>query len=109
MIIEFLQVLFLLLISHSVCDYPLQGDYMARAKNRNSKDGEGVWKMVLLSHALIHAGGVFLVTQSYTLSIFQAVSHYFIDLLKCDNRISCKADQYLHYLVMFIISIGYIL
>jgi hypothetical protein len=53
--------LFWLLVLHALADYPLQGDYLSRAKRRNS-GFDLPWWMALLWHAFIHAGAVALVT-----------------------------------------------
>lgn len=98
-------LLFLLIGSHMVCDYALQSDFIANAKNHNSDVGKLYWKFVLPAHGFIHAMGVYIVTQSLYASIFQLVTHCVIDYLKCDNKISFNVDQWLHITVMFIISI----
>ncbi len=30
----FIEILFWLFVAHAVCDYPLQGDFLAKAKNQ---------------------------------------------------------------------------
>lgn len=89
-------MLFLLLVGHALADYPLQGDFIAQAKNRNTPAGKLFWRWVLPSHGLIHAGFVFAVTRSLTLAMIELVAHCVIDFAKCENRISFNQDQAWH-------------
>lgn len=87
-------MLFWLLVAHALCDYPLQNDYLARAKS--AWGGHAEWPFALAAHALIQGGGVALVTGSVGLGIAEAVAHAVIDNLKCAGRITYAADQALH-------------
>lgn len=102
---DFLTVLFLLMGSHFICDYPLQSDFIAQGKNRYTPVGKMYWTVVLPAHGMVHAMGVFLITQSLGLAIFQLVTHVIIDFIKCENRITFHQDQYLHFAVMLVIAI----
>lgn len=104
---EILSLFFLLIIAHSVCDYALQSDTMAKGKNRNreldlskippgQKPLKHVWVYWLTSHSLIHSGGVYLVTGSIYLAIGEFVLHWLIDFLKCENITTIDIDQGLH-------------
>ena len=94
-----------LAIGHAVADYPLQGSFLANAKNRHSdissyfggSNPAGVWIHAMTAHALIHAGAVWLVTGSAVLAVIELVAHWVIDYLKCEDRISFNTDQLLHY------------
>lgn len=96
--------LFALIIGHALCDYPLQGDSMARGKNRNIPPQNippgqkvcTVWPYWLTAHALIHAGAVWLITGNAFIAFVEFVWHWNIDLLKCDNRTNIHVDQALH-------------
>jgi sulfite exporter TauE/SafE len=86
--------LFWMLVGHALADYPLQGDWMARAKNPTLEPD--IWPGVMTSHCLIHAGAVLLATGSAGLAIAEYVSHFAIDYLKCKGRISYNVDQSAH-------------
>lgn len=70
-----------LLALHALCDYPLQGDFMARAKNRHSSLPGVPWWIVLASHAAIHAGAVSLVAPLWC-ACLEFSAHMFIDFAK---------------------------
>jgi hypothetical protein len=96
------QVLFALLIAHALFDYPLQGEFLAKYKNRHFKeDGaaiNGLWIHCLTSHSLLHAGGVWLITGSFIIGIIEFVLHWVIDFLKCEGITNFHIDQFLHVL-----------
>ena len=98
-----LEMLLLLLAAHCLCDYPLQGDFMAQGKNRNTHVGRDIWHMILPAHAAIHAGAVLLVTGSVVAFIVEFLSHSAIDYLKCENKITFAQDQAAHVVVKFLI------
>lgn len=90
--------LLLMLIGHAVADYPLQGDWLAKAKNHTLSlvPGEVIWPGALASHAAIHAGAVWLVTGSWALACAEFAAHSVIDFAKCDGRLTYNQDQALH-------------
>jgi hypothetical protein len=98
-------LLFIFLFFHFLADYPLQGDFLSKAKNRNSSIGKVFWKHALFAHSFIHAGFVGIVTALATGSqniglIFAAVeliAHGFTDFLKCENKITLNTDQAIHF------------
>jgi len=101
----------LLIVGHALADYPLQGDFLARAKNRAAPIPGVPWYQGLVSHALIHAGFVGVITGSLLLACFELIAHCLIDDSKCMGRISYNADQALHVAckllwVALILSLG---
>ena len=59
-----------LLIGHAIADYPMQTEWVARAKQPGfTFDGEAIWPSVLACHAGIHAAAVKLVTGSWLRTI----------------------------------------
>lgn len=89
-------LLLLLLAAHALCDYPLQGDFLARAKNRTAPLPGVPWYQALGAHALIHGGAVALLTQVWWLGVAEMLAHFVIDDLKCRGRLSFDEDQALH-------------
>ena len=89
-------LLILLLVGHALADYPLQGDFLAKAKqNHFGAIGIPGW-YALATHSLIHAGFVLWLTDLLVLFTVEFVAHYVIDTLKIKNRISFLTDQALH-------------
>jgi hypothetical protein len=87
-----------LAIGHFVCDYPLQGDFLAAAKN-HLKPILGVpWYQALMAHSAIQAGMVWLVTGKLWLAGIEFVLHAGIDYAKSNGNISFNQDQTCHLL-----------
>jgi hypothetical protein len=55
-------LLIALLTAHALADYPLQGDFLSKAKNRMAPIPGVPWRQALGAHAFIHAGAVALIT-----------------------------------------------
>jgi hypothetical protein len=76
-------VLFWLLVGHALADYPLQGEFLAKAKHHRNPIGGVPFYHALLAHAFIHAGAVVLVTGTLWLGLAELLAHVFIDYAKC--------------------------
>jgi hypothetical protein len=87
---------FAFMIGHVVCDYPLQGDFLSRAKNHKQPIPGVPFYQALGAHALMHGGAVWLLTGLWWLGVIEIAMHSFIDYLKCDGRIGFNVDQSLH-------------
>lgn len=88
--------LFALLGAHALADYPLQGDFLAKAKNRTNPLPGMPWYHGLGAHALIHGAAVASITKSPALGIAETVIHAITDDLKCSGRLSFNQDQAIH-------------
>jgi len=88
--------LFWLLVGHALCDYPLQGDFLARGKNHKSPIPGVPFYQCLVAHALIQAGSVALITGSMAAGMAEFVAHVVIDYGKCDGWYGFNVDQALH-------------
>lgn len=73
---------FLLLVGHALADYPLQGDFLARAKNHRAPIPGVPWQHGLLWHSVLHGGAVGLVTGSVWLGLLETAAHVWIDYAK---------------------------
>lgn len=101
-------MLFLLILSHYVCDYPLQSDFIARGKGSFAEPLYGVpWWHILTAHAATHSAGVYIVTQSLAASVFELIAHWFIDYAKCRKWTGINTDQSLH-IVCKILIVAYL-
>lgn len=90
-----IEMLFWLLVAHSLADYPLQGEYLAAAKRRNSGHATPWW-IALTAHSLIHAGFVAAITSSIVLGLCEFVAHWIIDYSKCRGDFGFTADKGMH-------------
>jgi hypothetical protein len=93
-----LQLFAALLVGHVIADYPLQGDFLSRAKNRFNPLPGVPWYQALGAHMLIHAGVVWLITGIWWLGVLELVCHAAIDDTKCRGAIGFNTDQALHVL-----------
>jgi hypothetical protein len=85
----------MLLFWHALADYPLQGDFLSRAKRRDGVPGFP-WYQALFWHSAIHAGGVVVITGSLWMGLVELVAHGMIDYGKCQQRFGINVDQALH-------------
>jgi hypothetical protein len=86
----------LLVVAHFVCDYPLQGDFLSKAKNHRAPFPGVPWGQALAAHAVIHGGAVGILTGHWWLGVAEVIAHAAIDYLKCDGLLSFNVDQALH-------------
>lgn len=91
-------MLVMLIAAHALCDYPLQGDFLAAAKNRQNPIPGVPWPQALAAHAAIHAGAVLLITGSLTLAAVEFGAHAALDDAKCAGKINFNQDQIAHVL-----------
>lgn len=81
---------------HALADYPLQGDFLAKGKNRTAPIAGVPWWQILSAHAVIHGLFVGIVTKRPLLGIAEAIIHAVTDDAKCRGRISYNQDQAIH-------------
>lgn len=91
-----LELFGLLVAAHALADYPLQGDFLARAKNEAAPLPGVPWYQAMAAHCVIHGAAVGLLTGSALLALMEAAAHFAIDRAKCRGRIGFNADQALH-------------
>ncbi len=102
---------FTLLFCHFLADFPLQGDFMAKAKNPLANPFS-IWFFALFGHCIIHAGFIFLLTKRMELAGIQFITHFVVDYSKCVGAFGLDArsfavDQLLHIAMLFLIALMY--
>jgi type IV secretory pathway VirB3-like protein len=104
MIYTFLLLIFL----HYLGDYPLQGDFLAKAKNRTAPIPGVPWYQALGAHATIHGGLVTLATGNIVLGILETVIHAITDDLKCRSKLTFNQDQAIHIIckMLWVVLLG---
>lgn len=90
------EVFVALLMGHAIADYPLQGDFLSRAKNHTNPIPGIPWNIALANHALIHGAAVWMITGVFWLGIAETLLHIGIDYLKCAGKTNFTQDQGLH-------------
>jgi hypothetical protein len=88
---------FWLLVGHALCDYPLQGDFLAKGKNHTNPLPGIPWYQCLFWHAMIHAGAVVFITQNVWLGCFELILHMMIDYTKCESSAESDKEQKFEY------------
>jgi hypothetical protein len=103
-----LPLLAYMLAAHALCDYPLQGDWLSKAKNPKLDlvPGERIWPMALAGHALIQAAAVQLITGSWSLFVVAFIVPVGLDDSNCRGRFGYNVDQYLHVLCKVIYALA---
>ncbi len=99
------QLFLALAVGHALADFPLQGEFLAKCKNRHAlkalNDPErppSIWVVCMLVHCLIHAGMVWWITGNFVFGLIELVVHFIIDVVKCEGYSSFNSDQMLHFL-----------
>ena len=106
-VVSALFLLFAFTIGPAFADFPLQGDFLSRGKNRNAPppplaDGKAcpanLWVYLMSAHCLIHAGFVWIIGGYAILAVVEFILHWLIDVVKCEGHTSFATDQWLHIL-----------
>ncbi|KKB08629.1 DUF3307 domain-containing protein [Devosia chinhatensis] len=94
--LPFLDLFALMVFAHALGDYPLQGEFLSRAKNRANPVPGVPWYQALAAHSIIQGGLVGLITGSLWLGLAETVVHALIDDAKCTGKLTFNQDQALH-------------
>jgi Protein of unknown function (DUF3307) len=100
-------IFFALIIGHAVADYPLQGDFLAKGKNRHTAFPGIHWLWCMTMHSLIHAGAVWLITGMWVLGLAEFIAHFIVDCLKCEKINNFNEDQLAHILYKITWAVGW--
>ena len=105
----FLQSFLILICFHFLMDYPLQGEFISKFKSRHVYRGEKnpFWIHCLTAHSAIHSLPYLLLFGNVGAALVMFVSHWIIDLLKCENFTNIHIDQCLHLIIIFVLCIVY--
>lgn len=93
---EIVLILASLVFFHYLFDFPLQGDYLSRAKNQADPLPHTPWNHAMTAHCFLQAGGVYIVLGIWWIAALEFVSHFIIDSMKCHGELTYRQDQYLH-------------
>lgn len=88
--------LYAMIAAHALADYPLQGDFLSKAKNRSAPLPGVPWYQALAAHSIIHGAAVALLTKRPLLGVAETVIHAATDHAKCAGRLTYNQDQAIH-------------
>lgn len=91
-----IETLIFLIGWHALADYPLQGDFLAKAKNPAAPLPNVPWWQALAAHSAIHAFGVMWITGMPALAVTEFFGHALTDYAKCKGEIGFNTDQAIH-------------
>lgn len=91
-----IMMLIALVAAHALADYPLQGDFLSKAKNRTAPIPGVPWWQALGAHVAIHGAFVAFITGIWWLFFAEAAIHWLTDDAKCRGKISFSHDQAIH-------------
>lgn len=74
-----------LMVIHALTDFPLQGDFLARAKNHRAPVAGVPWRVALAMHCLIVAGGVALILP-WPYAVIEFFFHWITDWTKNEGQ-----------------------
>ena len=97
LLIGFVPLLAVLMAVHFLLDYPLQGDFLSKAKNPANPIPGVPWTQAMFAHCTLHGVGVALVTGVFWLGFVESLIHWVTDVAKCKGKISYHTDQFIHY------------
>lgn len=93
-----------LVVLHFLCDFPLQGDFLSRAKDITKPLAGAPWAWAMTAHCTIHAGAVWYLTGWWELGLLEFAAHFAIDLGKCTGAYGFSQDQVCHLTVKLFIA-----
>lgn len=101
---NFVYLIAALWIGHALCDFPLQGDFLAKGKDPIYGIREVPWWWCMGAHCAIQAGLVWVITGVPLLALLEFAAHWAIDYSKCrgwlgigsDSQRAFTIDQLLH-------------
>lgn len=91
-----IQLFLKLAVGHCLADYPLQGDFLAKAKNHKQPIPGIPWYQALAAHSTIQGGMVWFLTGSVYFGLAEFCAHALCDWYKNEGQLSFNQDQVIH-------------
>ena len=101
-----IELLALLLFAHFLFDYPLQGDFLSRAKNRFDPIPHVPWYHAMAAHTGMHGFAVWFITGIPLLGLAEMTIHWITDDLKSRGELTFNQDQAIHIVCKLIWAAG---
>lgn len=96
---DFLTLFLILVFFHFLFDYPLQGDFLSKAKNMVAPIPGVPWYQAMGAHCFMHAFAVWFMSGMIALFVLEFVTHWITDCLKCKGIIDFNVDQAIHIIM----------
>ena len=85
-----------LLFFHFLLDYPLQGDFLSKAKNHIAPIQHVPWYQAMFAHTAMHGFAVYWITNLWFLGAAEMLIHWWADYNKCKGELTYNVDQATH-------------
>ena len=95
-----------LLFAHFLLDYPLQGDFLSKAKNRFEPIKHVPWYQAMFAHTALHGLAVGFITGVWLFAILEMAIHWTTDDLKCRGELTFNQDQAIHIICKLVWAVG---
>lgn len=95
-----------LLFAHFLLDYPLQGDFLSKAKSRVNPIPHVPWYQAMFAHTALHGLAVGFITGVWFFAILEMAIHWWTDDAKCRGELTFNQDQAIHIICKLIWAAG---
>ena len=95
-----------MLFAHFLLDYPLQGDFLSKAKNRMDPIPHVPWYQAMFAHTAMHGLAVGFITGIPLFAVLEMAIHWWVDDAKCRGELTFNQDQNIHIACKVVWSIG---
>lgn len=96
----------LLVFAHFLLDYPLQGDFLSKAKNRFEPIKHVPWYQAMFAHTAMHGLAVGFITGVWIFAVLEMAIHWWTDDAKCCGELTFNQDQTIHIICKLIWAVA---
>lgn len=96
----------LLVFAHFLLDYPLQGDFLSKAKNRFEPIKHVPWYQAMFAHTAMHGLAVGFITGVWIFAVLEMAIHWWTDDAKCRGELTFNQDQAIHIICKLIWAVA---
>ena len=95
-----------LLLAHLLLDYPLQGRFLSRAKNRYDPVQHVPWYQAMFAHTAMHGIAVGLITGIWLFTLLEMAIHWWTDDRMCGGEHTYNQNQAINIFTKFVWAVG---
>jgi hypothetical protein len=104
-----IEILVALIFAHYILDYPLQGEFLSRAKNRHNPVEHVPWYQAMTAHTAMHGIAVGFITGVWLFAILEMAIHWWADDRKCQGELTFNQDQTIHIICKVAWAVGVVI